>query len=410
MRKKFRNTICLFLVLVFSLGYFSSAIADTTPEITDEMLIDAASDILDEYSELYDIYSTFVESPIIYETEDGYDVEYFLGFSASLKASTATDLPHIQGMAKALGINASDIDTEVLIAQLESSVAANTAMVNTADMEKTAQFSSKGDYAIALSNRVANQVISFLENFEEEYIGTVSDYNFGLKASFDSECNFIDIKSEVFDRYDDIVNVMPESEEQMYENGIDQVAYEMKLAQNELQKAADFPISPAVNPWIYMRIDARDYANTYTSNATAWCPHGSAQQNTAYYRSNYTWYCHNDCANYVSQAMSYGYTPVSSTWAPGTYAWINCVGMRNYFYYNNNYWTTMTYANCAAGGIMLMLNSSGTPSHVNMIVHNDTVTRKLSAHTTDRKEFVYTASWTLSGGYNEYYWFSNCAQ
>ena len=81
----------------------------------------------------------------------------------------------------------------------------------------------------------------------------------------------------------------------------------------------------------------------------------------------------------------------------------------HFFFTENNYWTTSNYANCNAGGIIFLKNSSGERYHVVMCVQNDTVTRLFSAHTTDILQEVYTG--TSSFGENsdslEYWVFTN---
>ena len=156
----------------------------------------------------------------------------------------------------------------------------------------------------------------------------------------------------------------------------------------------------------YYRLVARDYADQYTSNATQWCSHGKAKQNQSYWNGDFSWYCHNDCANYVSQAMYAGDVPTSSIWYKDSTAWVDCGAMKRYFYPSpgSGLWVASTFAACNEGGIILMFDANGQAAHVNMCVYNDTVTRKLSAHTTDRKQFVYDSSWLYeTGGYNEYY-------
>lgn len=89
-------------------------------------------------------------------------------------------------------------------------------------------------------------------------------------------------------------------------------------------------------------------------------------------------------------------------------AWESCTNM-HFFFTENNYWTTSNYANCNAGGIIFLKNSSGERYHVVMCVQNDTVTRLFSAHTTDILQEVYTG--TSSFGENcdslEYWVFTN---
>lgn len=81
----------------------------------------------------------------------------------------------------------------------------------------------------------------------------------------------------------------------------------------------------------YNRFAARDYANTWNSNATAACQSGSSTvQNRAYWNPNYTGYNCNDCANLVSQSLRNGGHPDDADWYPASYAWVNTNGLYNH--------------------------------------------------------------------------------
>ena len=54
--------------------------------------------------------------------------------------------------------------------------------------------------------------------------------------------------------------------------------------------------------------------------------------------NKYNYYDGNNCANFVSQCLVAGGVPTNSTWKNGTYAFVNCTGLKNYFV--NNYSVT----------------------------------------------------------------------
>ena len=81
-----------------------------------------------------------------------------------------------------------------------------------------------------------------------------------------------------------------------------------------------------------------------------------------------------------------------------------------YFYFtHNNYWTASDYANCNAGGIIFLKDTSGTRYHVVMCVQNNTVTRLYSAHTQDALKVPYTGKSSFGTSCNslEYWVFTN---
>jgi len=51
---------------------------------------------------------------------------------------------------------------------------------------------------------------------------------------------------------------------------------------------------------------------------------------------------------------------------------------------NENHWTTSNFAQANAGNVIVIPDY-----HTMVIVLNDTVTRKYSAHTNDRKQYIY---------------------
>lgn len=50
--------------------------------------------------------------------------------------------------------------------------------------------------------------------------------------------------------------------------------------------------------------------------------------------TNYNYYSGRNCANFVSQCLVAGGLPTNSTWKNGTYAFVNCTGLKNYFVSN----------------------------------------------------------------------------
>lgn len=139
----------------------------------------------------------------------------------------------------------------------------------------------------------------------------------------------------------------------------------------------------ALASFVYDRIAARDYANTYTSEVTS-----SPYYNTSKWNPNYAWHTESggvDCANYVSQSMYAGGIPTDSTWKPETTAWVNTGrynsgGLKQYMVDNKGYFFSTTKSGTSAGGFISAVNYS----HVMFIVANDGVTMQFSAHTNDR--------------------------
>lgn len=140
--------------------------------------------------------------------------------------------------------------------------------------------------------------------------------------------------------------------------------------------------------YTYNRLAARDYANSWTSNApnNGDCLMDPSKWNTTQYPRYSGDYC-NDCADYVSQAIHAGGIPIDpGQWERGNDGdtWIYVPYLKDYMI-NHGHWTTSNFTNANAGNVIVMPNNS----HTMVIVLNDTVTREFSAHTNDRKQYIY---------------------
>ena len=206
-----------------------------------------------------------------------------------------------------------------------------------------------------------------------------------------------------------------------YQDGIDTTLHEINLLKLDSQelyssgvKCAEFvmeSISDAVETESitetrgyadYDRFAARDYARTYSSNATGCnkCAAGACNilQNTLKWNTAeypyFSVFLHNDCADFVSQAMSEGGIPEKSGWyrdkngASGTWtqSWTVVPKLETYMTRSDHvYWDESTFAACNAGNILI--TNSG--EHIVMVDFNDGTTHKFTGHTNDRKSYVF---------------------
>lgn len=150
----------------------------------------------------------------------------------------------------------------------------------------------------------------------------------------------------------------------------------------------------------YDRFEARNYARQYSSSPTT-CDKckGSCnilQDTSKWNEKDYPYnsvFLHNDCADFVSQAMSAGGIPEKSGWyrtkgssGDWTNSWTVVSKLEAYMTRSDHvYWDESTFAACNAGNI-LITNSGG---HVVMIDSNDGTTHKFTGHTNDRKSYVF---------------------
>ncbi len=149
--------------------------------------------------------------------------------------------------------------------------------------------------------------------------------------------------------------------------------------------------------YTYNRLDARDYANSWTSNASynGNCYMDASKWNNDEYPYYDNAYC-NDCADYVSQALHEGGIPIDpgqwerlkDEYGDYTWAWTSVFSLKDYMY-NNGHWTTSNFTNANAGCVIRMPEYD---YHAVMIVLNDTIHRQFSGHTNDRKQYPYYSS------------------
>ncbi len=219
---------------------------------------------------------------------------------------------------------------------------------------------------------------------------------------------------EDFENYFPATKIIPHSSEEMINNGKEEIESAIKEISRNKSYGISNTLSSSNNAqqietlaaaYTYNRIAARDYAISNCSWSDTLCKHESASQNISYWNTKYypaylDNFCHNDCADFVSQALHYGGIPKDSTWTRAfynnnswTYAWQNCYGLRSYML-NKGYWKTSNWTNAAAGGVRLWYNvkSSGAKDyfHAGIIVKNDTIIREFNAHTYDRSHYVYS--------------------
>lgn len=337
-------SIILALVLSCSLGIVAFATPASTNE--DNAILAATSWMNEHYGDYYTL--SDVDATIIRTFESSSEIRYYILVTCKtlLKADDVTDLPFVQG--------------------LNSYVSAQS---NTR--------------ALSLGETAA--IDEFVDGLEE-YIGEYSDMSVDLvycisktRSSDPVALYYQDMQTTTLSDVNDISL----STTEMYNSGV---------------VTASALLSPQISTYSYTgydRIAARDYALTYSSNATSCYDDGSTcsvMQNRTYWNNTtypyWTIFKHADCADFVSQCLVAGGIPVDpGAWQRGndSGAWANAAYLKNYMV-ANSYWTTSTFAAAAAGAV----RHTGTGEHVVLVTYNDTVTHRYSGHTWDRcnRDFI----------------------
>ena len=269
-------------------------------------------------------------------------------------------------------------------------------------------------YEIPFVKGVQNEIKNRkLENYERK---AVNDFI----AEIDEDANFGNYsKLNV-----DIVIVVDKTEstkpwKMYYSDGVGTAIYDIEFLrpnQNELyrqgENVAQTLIEKANSSFTrgysnYNRVAARDYSRLYTSSPTSCSAHPSGclenmlQDHSKWNNTDYPYvasiFAHNDCANFVSQAMFAGNLPKerkSSGWyrdkGTSNYSasWVTVSDLKSYMTNassSHHYWDSSNFADCNRGNIVLT-----SPGHVVMIDSFDGNTHKFNGHTNDRYRYPFT--------------------
>lgn len=277
---KIKKSVAIFLALSMAFSLSMTTIAagaeDTIPaEIsvelpTDAELLSIVQDNIDAYEEQYILHSVTVINKFVSEIrDDSYDVDFMVDLEAELKYSSAAQLPHVQGIAETLGINTTTLTTEQLVAELNegASDVAIATMAQEEIMYKASGNAIPSDDA-AFQNTVVdvatNELTSLVTELEELYIGQTSSMVLSFRATFTVEGEAISVSAVAYDgsAYD-VQLLTPETNEEMRENGVDQL-YDIVNTAVVMAQEPQLATLAAEKP-VYHRVTARDYANTWTS-------------------------------------------------------------------------------------------------------------------------------------------------
>ena len=394
-------TVCL------SCGVTSISADDSSSKLPSEDVLRAAIEpLIDAQQEYYDVQDTIINNIVYSENEDGsIDTTFDLCLAMELKANSVSELPYVQGMLETIGVDSVEkCSAEAVEAQFEQS---QSAMAFASIVEDT--FTGQPDSTV-ISKAVAD-VISETNEYDQ-YIGTVSDFNYSILVTTDADGNVTFVGGGTYSDYIPIEEFFPATEAEMKEEGTEDFLSAVSVKVREISAAALDGNSSSVlvtTATAYKRVSARDYANKWTSTVTVYPYIDESKYNPAYL--SYNGEDKGDCANYVSQAIHEGGgIATTTTWKPYTGAWVGSTALKEYFYDTTGLWTESNISSCNAGGVLMLCDSSGDEYHVAMCVHNDTVNRLYSAHNKDRKQRTYSSDYNLTGNKNhyvDYYVFTN---
>lgn len=387
-RIKFLSLLLVLSTLISMLSISASA-SNNEPLISDQQILQATQALIAAEAEYYNISNIAVQNVLEEPQEDGTThVLCDLVFTMCLKAESVEELPYIEGLLDGVGMTSY---TECLEAS------------NVAYLSSTAYGHKKMIGVISEDTVIARDTARFISAVAEN-IGNETEIYYGILLNVTESGDVNYILGHCAGTTFPLSDYFPASSAQMYENGC---AHAREIAASAVSVAAEINKLKE----LYYRVDARNYANRYTSNATIYYGGSKVPMNPAYYNPSYNYFIGEDCANYVSQAIRHGGIYLSSTWQPGQYAWHNVGGLYDYFVKNSNYAIEASYETCVAGGFIIFVSGAGSQYHVVMCVLNDTVNHAYSGHTSDVLRKAYTDSLGYDsddyGSHAEYFNFIN---
>ncbi|AIS51998.1 RNA polymerase sigma-70 factor, ECF subfamily [Thermoanaerobacter kivui] len=360
-------------VIIYSIGIKSNVVkaVDNDLKYQGEITNFIKQWIVNNWSYYYHVNNVDVEIADFKKSGDKVEGIAKVCVTKVLKAQKVGELPYIKGMLRK--INMADYDV-----QLQKEYKINKVLSANSGV---------------LTKEKAQRVVKMLDDrYSElkEYIGVPDESYMILK--FEAELRGSNIEENAIKLYAEQMNTFVPAEELIPKSPAEYENAGYKEMESKLIEEGTFAVA-ALYPY-YDRLKARDYANTWTSNATTYCPHNIALQDIAKWNNAkwpyYDCFCHNDCADYVSQALNAGGIPVDpGKWerlkdSSNNWAWTYVPGLKNYMLNQKGYWKRSTWESAAAGGVIVIPDS-----HVMMIVKNDTIERLFSAHTNDRLKYPY---------------------
>ena len=384
-------TLAILLCISFSclFAFANTGENGVRSNIADEaILMEAMEPIIDSMKEAYIVHGTRVIDPHWETTQLGTALYGTVSLDMTLRAQSADDMTIFQGILQQANLSSvydvAEVDFRAL---LQTEHSAFLREVNT-----TAD-------SVTLSECATEALQEMVDNYTA-YIGYRSDFNFPICVTVDKNGNLENSYADCEGVRRNINIYLLSSRTEVAQNGI------RELQAKTAQRLSAVETQTITKP-LYYRVDARDYANRWTSEATysQTCPHGNHYINLSAYNPYVTYYCHRDCSNFVSQAIRVGQIPVDATWYVGSTAWKCADDLYFYLKDEAKLIAKSNFYDCNAGNLIFNFSSeSGTrkPYHVNMCVHNDGQVRKFSAHNRDHLRCVYTISYW---GDAEYYVF-----
>jgi RNA polymerase sigma-70 factor (ECF subfamily) len=325
--------------------------------IESEVVAQATSWLNDNYGEFYNLRDVNADIVRVFENNSVTRYTVALSCETALKVKTVEELPFIKG--------------------LNSTLVGKSALSSSTERMAIDSYVSEIDAQIDEYRDLTVDVVVSIDKTDENAPWTMYDQD-GMETTL----------------YD--IDVLSLDAKEMYASG-------RSAASTIISKYTPSIVARGYS--LYNRTTASAYALKWVSslNLTKCSDCGTncgiLQERSSWNNVSYPYFSlfmHNDCADFVSQAMSAGGLPESGTWfrtkkattQDWGAAWTSVSSLKTWMTDSSRkYWDVSTYAACNAGNILLT-----SSSHVVMITLNDTVTHRYTGHTNDRRDYAFSDS------------------
>lgn len=375
----------VFLALILIFSCISAVNVSAVNEVTAEEIQIAVSDYVEEwvqdtYSDHYDMSNFEVSFFSTTINSNQYETYGTVSYSASLAYDTVDDMPLVKGAQDILGITS-----------MESTLKSKSLESTSLDL------STVQTYGL---NYQINDYFAELQS----YIGTPTIDTFFFKAVGSLTSTPIEVQlffEQAEEGYISAENFAALSDTELFDKG-------QNIAETMIAKSEEIGRKVSARGYSeYLRTLAKDYALRYSNNPTTNChdntlllSNGDGCDYDSWNESYYPYqsgFCHDDCADFVSQAIHSGELPSEFTtdgWyrsgSTFTNAWVR-VSYLIPWLTNKGYAEECTRDECTAGNIMLT-----SSTHVVMVTYNDGEKVKFTGHTNDRRDVVISDSKDLT--------------
>lgn len=365
--------ICAILLVSGRNAYVS---AEESAEIENKLISTAVERVLEGYNDYYTISSYDWTAGELEIADNHATLNLFVTFLGTMIEKSIGETAYVKGMCDALQIPNTAEAIDNLIAS-DDILSADQSVV-----------------ACVVGQEIADYA---------KYIGVETDFNFYLKVEADLDEigvveDSIEVYAENIEEYIPLEEMFPSPRNELYEQGR---AHVQDIENVYEANAAQVGLLAETRSYERNYGYLVEYATTYTSNTddSTVCDCGSsscsAKQQKAYWNnSQYGYYdslLHNDCADFISQAMYYAGVAEDESWyatqggTTRSIVWVNVARLESCMTHRG-VWSSIAKSDVTYGDIVRYTDFS----HVVMVTYKDADnTVKYSGHTRDRLNFTF---------------------